>query len=126
MPAGADQMRKSIEPGSVPQGERAGLEQNLGALTAGGGAGQPAQQAPGGAAPSAADPLGALTSGEVNPGDTQVPLTDGISVGPGQGGKADVPDDQQQRLSLLASGSRSPAIRSAARLALLRYSQDKL
>ncbi len=126
MPATADQLNKSITPGSIPSGERGPLVQNLGEL-AGGGAAQPAQSGAGGGPgtgiPSAGNPLGALVSGEINPGDTNTPLTDGISVGPGQGGQSDVPDSQQQRLALLAQGSRSPAVRSAARLALLRYDQ---
>ena len=120
-----DQIIKSIEPGSIPSGQRGQLEQNIGQLPSSGPS-QAAQPAPGGGIPSSSDPLGALTSGAVNPGDANVPLTDGISVGPGDGGAGDVPDDQQQRLSLLAHGSRSPAIRSAARLALLRYDQEKL
>lgn len=124
--ATADQTIKSIEPGSIPFGDRAGLEQNIVGQLAGGGNAQPGQPSPGGASPvSTADPLGALTSGSIDPGGAGVPLTDGISVGPGDGGAADVPDDQQMRLQLLVVGSRSPAIRSAARLALLRYAEEK-
>ncbi len=125
--ATADQLNKSIEPGSIPQGQRGPLVENLGELAGGGGAqaAQPAGGGPGTGMPSAGNPLGALISGEVNPGDQNTPLTDGISVGPGQGGASDVPDSQQQRLALLAQGSRSPQIRSAARLALLRYDQEK-
>ncbi len=127
MPATADQLNKSITPGSIPQGERGPLVEGLGGLTEGGESPQAASGGgPGTGVPSAGNPLGALTSGEVNPGDLGTPLTDGISVGPGQGGQQDVPDGQQQRLALLAQGSRSPAIRSAARLALLRYSQETL
>ena len=122
--ATADQLRKSIEPGSIPHGDRAGLEQNLGELPSTGAA-QPARPAVGGPAPSGADPLGSILSGELNPGGQNVPLTDGLSVGPGQGGPADIPDDKQQRLQLLST-SRSPQIRAAARLALLSHQQDKL
>ena len=123
--ATADQLRKSIEPGSIPHGGRAGLEQNLGELPSTG-ATQPAQPAVGGAAPSGADPLGAILGGEVNPGGQNVPLTDGLSVGPGQGGPADIPSEKNQRLALLAKASRSPQIRAAARLAMLSHEPEQL
>ncbi len=123
--ATADQLRKSIEPGSIPHGDRAGLEQNLGELPSTGAA-QAAQPSVGGPSPSGADPLGAILSGEVNPGGMGVPLTDGLSVGPGQGGPADIPSDKQQRLHLLARASRSPQIRAAARLALLSHEPEQL
>ena len=123
--ATADQLRKSIEPGSIPHGDRAGLEQNLGELPSTGAAAA-AGPAAGGSPVSGADPLGAITSGEINPGGQNVPLTDGLSVGPGQGGPADIPSEKNQRLQILAQASRSPQIRAAARLALLSHEPEQL
>ncbi len=123
MPATQDQLNQSIEPGSIPHGDRQGLEQGLadigGAPPSGGPPGA------GGPLPSPSNPLQSLLSGEVTPGG-DVPLTDGLSVGPGSGGAQGVPDARKERLKILAQHAQSPTLRSGAMAALRKYDQEGL
>lgn len=126
--ATAEQLRKSIEPGSTEYGDRQRLEQGLAQVASG--PSQPGAQGgtggratPAAAPPGPEDPLGALLSGEIEPEDT--PPTDGLSVGPGRGpsGAANESiwnDDYTQRLRYVAQFAKTPMLRAQARAAL-RY-----
>ena len=121
--ASPSQISKAIQPGSTESGQRQVLEQGLAELGAG------ASQAPapqgGGSLPSPGNPLQSLLSGEVNPGG-DVPLTDGLSVGPGLGGDQGAPDSRKERLKLLAQHAESPTLRAGAIAALRRYDNEGL
>ena len=124
MPASANQISKSIQPGSTESGQRQVLEQGLAEL----GAGQaPTPSAPpgGGALPSPGNPLQSLLSGEVVP-EGNVPLTDGLSVGPGAGGTQGPPDSRKERLKLLSQHAQSPTLRAGALAALRKYDSEGL
>ena len=116
-------MQRAITPGSVAHGDRAGLEAGLSqALTTQEAVAGPSQ---GGGPPPLAipeDPLGALVSGEV--GGSDLPSTDGLSVGPGAGAPSSVaPTMVTPRADLLrdlAENAATPAIRTAARNELRR------
>jgi len=119
--ATASQLQASIEPGSTEFGDRARLEQGLAAVS---GAGQPAQGRPGvgappqGGLPDSGDPISALLAGK---GASDLPVTEGMSVGPGGGPMGAEPDlDLVQKLEALAVGARTPALRVAARQSLRR------
>lgn len=115
MAATADQLRRSIDPGSIPFGQRQGLEQNLGQL------GQPVS-------PAAvrtpmdqqlgipSDPLDPLIGGDIPVGSEE--LTSGLSVGPGPGPDQGPPDSRVERLRMVAAQARSPVLRELARRAL--------
>jgi len=119
MAASASDLVGSIEPGSIPQGDRAGLEQGLAGL-GGGGAGSSAVAAGAAAAPTGGnDPISALLSGDVDPGG-QGPITDGLSVGPGDGPATEPQSPQIIRLQQIATQASSPLLRSAARNELRR------
>lgn len=123
--ATADQVNKSIEPGSVPYGERQGLEEGVSQLAAGGPGAVPS--APGGGPaplPSTSNPLSALASGEIDPGVGGGPLTTGLSVGPGEGPQ--IPDSRKERLKALAEYAASPTVRGMARTALKAYDPEGL
>lgn len=117
MAASPTQLRENIDPGSIPQGQRQVLEQNLGALSA-------PPMAPAVAAPAAAgtlqlprNPLDPLLGGDlpVNPEE----VTTGLSVGPGAGpNQLDLPDAGVERLRMVANQARSPVLRELARQAL--------
>lgn len=111
--------RRAIEAGSIPHGDRAGLEE---ALTPGAGAGPSAVASAGpGSLPTPNDPIGALLSGEVSP-EAGIP-TAGLSVGPGDGpaGPLDIMQgDKAVRLRLIATQAATPTVRNAARRALRR------
>jgi len=115
----ADDIARTIEPGSLPQGERqevAGqLQQALGGLASG-----PA--APVEAAPDAIegdiDPLERLLSGEHT---SDLPVTSGLSQGPGSTGlrpQSETP--KVERLRAVATSAKSPVLRYQARAALRR------
>lgn len=115
MAASPDQLRRNIDPGSIPFGQRQQLEQNLGQL------GQPASPAAVRAPidqelgiPS--DPLDGLVSGEIPVGPDEV--TAGLSVGPGPGPNVGPPDSRVERLRMVAAQARSPVLRELARRAL--------
>lgn len=117
MAATADDLRRNIEPGSIPFGERQRLEGNLPQLG----------QAPGPAAiqtpldselgiPS--NPLDSLLGGDIPVAPDEV--TAGLDAGPGPGSVASGPPDSRvERLRMVASQARSPVLRELARRALL-------
>ena len=116
MAASASDLAKSIQPDSTQYGDRKSLEAGLGAAV---GAGGPA---PSGGAASAAppldssrDPMAALLSGDLNPGGGDVPLTDGLGVGPGMTPGAGQQDSRESRLRQLAQSAQTPLLRAAAR-----------
>jgi hypothetical protein len=119
-------MQRSIEPGSLAQGDRQGLEDNLSAaLTQQETAAGPPPAAGGGAMTIPEDPLGALMSGEVS-GNSELPMTDGLSVGPGAGAPgANDPmlSSRAERVRQLATEASSPNIRAAARNELRRLAR---
>jgi hypothetical protein len=120
MAAGSERTSAAIAPGSIPHGDRAGLEAGLSAAmgTSTGGGGAPAAGPSGISGLGPNDPLGAALSGEIGPGDQ--PLTAGLSVGPGAGSMMDVPADfdLRQRLAVVAETAKSPVLRTYARIAL--------
>ncbi len=117
MPASADQIRKSIEPGSVPHGDRAPLEAGISQNVGAGVPTPPSADGPG-ALPSPSNPMSALLGGEITP-ESAGPLTEGLSVGPGGGG--DIPDSKKERLKAIAEFAESPTVRGMARVALRSY-----
>ncbi len=125
MPASANQISKSIEPGSTESGQRQVLEQGLAELGAGAAGPAPAPSG-GGALPSPGNPLQSLLSGEVVPDSGNVPLTDGLSVGPGAGGAQGPPDSRKERLKLLSQHAQSPTLRAGALAALRKYDSEGL
>lgn len=116
----------SIEPGSVPYGDRQTLEAGLAEL-AGGAAPGPmgGPMAPPGAAPQGddmLDPEGILASETIS----DLPITSGLTVGPGEGPFQGIAaTTEQQRLQELAINANSPLIRYMAMVALrqLRHRQ---
>lgn len=118
MPAGVSRTQDAIAPGSVPYGERANLESAISSVQ--NNAAPAASPAPAGAGVSASgsDPLGAMLGGELAPG--ALPVTDGLSVGPGRMPAA--PEQSispvHQRLIALATQAKSPHLRVQARTAL--------
>lgn len=117
MAATTDQLRKSIDPGSIPQGRRAGLEQALGQIGGGGQMAPRAATAAQGSLGVPSSPLDPLTGQELPPGEGE--LTAGLSVGPGPGPQADEsPDSRMERLRLIALNAQSPVLREAARRSL--------
>jgi hypothetical protein len=116
----AEQVKRAIEPGSVPFGQRQELEAQIGQALGATSPGQTPTPQPGPTvAPTSADPVGALLGGGVNVQPDV--LTAGLSVGPGPGTMADeVPTELEQRLMLLAQQARSPQLRAMARMALRR------
>ncbi len=121
------EVAKAIEPGSTEQGDRAALEQGLQQVSGG------AASAPGQAPPAAGglnipeDPIGGLLSGQVN-GNPDLPITDGLSVGPGAGADTGLdPSMQTSRAAKvrdLAMNASTPAIRAAARNELRRMLRE--
>ncbi len=115
----------SIEPGSVPQGERGALEQGL-QETLGGAPGGAPGAGTAGPLPTSNDPLGALMGGGVNPGNENPP-TQGMSVGPGEGPAT--PDPMQStkavRLRMIAEYAKTPALKLLAIRMLKRMAIDK-
>lgn len=119
--ATAEELSSAIEPGSLPYGERQGLEANLSAVTGGGQApaGPPPAPPGGGVEPGLTDPLGMLLGGEIPP-DTD-PVTAGLSVGDGPGPATEPQpwtDDYTERLRYIAQFANTPMLRAQARAAL--------
>jgi hypothetical protein len=116
-----------IQPGSLPHGNRAKLEEGLKSVVP-----APSPTDPGGiggAAPppdAAGDPLAALLSGEINPGQGSAPLTDGLSVGPGVGPNGPTPSvsPEMARLQQIAMQAKSPLLRQMARNELRRIVRE--
>jgi hypothetical protein len=121
MAATKDQMRRSIDVGSLPFGQRQAFESSLGEV----GAATPApvgarQPTPGNDLGIPGNPLDPMLAGDVSP--SQDPLTSGLSVGPGPGpvgsGVAPISDDSVERLRIVAMNAASPVLRNMARRAL--------
>lgn len=113
MVASASQIAKSVTPGSIPQGGRQQLAGNLQSALAGGGGGAKTQA------------LGALRSGT---GKSPLPITDGLSVGPGTTPMPDIaqgPTDRVRKLQLLATSAKTPHLRAMARNALRRETRPQ-
>jgi hypothetical protein len=71
------------------------------------------------------DPLGALAGGSVG-SDPNLPVTDGLSVGPGAVPYADqAADPLQERLLAMAQEAESPRLRAVARAALRQHVRAK-
>lgn len=122
-----EQMSGSIEPDSLEYGARDDLEAGLPAAmpqpTAGAapetGAGAIAFEGPG------EDPFELMLGAEEG---NNIPITEGLSVGPGAGPAArGLPplDSMDQRLKLVATGARSPVLRAMARNALRRRLRER-
>lgn len=123
--ATADQMGAAISPGSIEYGQRGEVEsmlgnvmrarqQQSGAPVAGG---LPGPSAAGG---SPDELLDMLVGGRVKP-LPNLPLTDGLSVGPGAGRMqetASTPSSMEDRLRLIAVNAKTPQLRAMARMAL--------
>lgn len=121
---------RSIEPGSIPHGERQGLESGLSQVLpaaqqpegGGGASGVPG----GGSVAIPEDPLGALLTGEIA-GDPNMPQTAGLSVGAGSGPAVEndvMMGSRAERVRALATESSSPLIRQAARNELRRMARE--
>jgi len=122
---------KAIEPGSTQYGDRATLEQGLAGTSGGGPAGvaSPAQAPPAGGVSIPEDPIGGLMSGEVS-GNSDLPITDGLSQGAGAGPPPRVDPSMQtsraNKVRDLAQNASSPVIRQAARNELRRMLRDPI
>jgi hypothetical protein len=119
----ADQISRTIEPGSLPQGDRQvvkdRLQQSLSSLQGGGAPSAPASGAPASGGPQ--DPLARLLGGKFS---SDLPPTDGLSVGPGAGpastGVAIASSPLIDKLRLIATEASSPLLRAYARASLRR------
>lgn len=131
MPAGSELTSAAIAPGSTEYGDRQKLEGSLSAIVGQGGGGAPAPGGGGGAPGPIVpeDALGALMGGQVSPGG-DMPLTDGLSVGPGAGPAAQQEDpllgDRANRLRMIASEAASPQLRALARSELKRMTREPI
>jgi hypothetical protein len=113
--ANADDIARTIEPGSLEQGDRNKIRgQLMEAFQSNGtnpvGAGAAAQS-------GAGNPLDALMGGQHS---SDLPVTDGLSVGPGRG-PAETTTTQSpliEKLRALAVGANSPVLKQLARQAL--------
>jgi len=121
--ASASESIKAIEPGSTASGDRQELEAGLSSVLGGGGAGGPGASPAAGGLNIPEDPIGALLSGDAS-GDPDIPLTDGLSVGPGAGGPDKIhpamKTSRATKVRDLAMNASTPAIRQAARNELRR------
>ncbi len=116
----ADDISRSIEPGSLPYGERQEVAGNLQAALGGQGAGPaPAPEAPAQEVDAEIDPMERLLSGDHS---SDLPITEGLPYGPGGGGAAAVPElPEIERVRLVAENAKSPVLRYLARNALRRH-----
>ena len=116
--ATGDELAHSIEPGSVPYGERQNLEAGMAAVAQSppGPTGGPV--APPGAAPQGDDsitPESVLGGGSVS----ELPVTSGLEGGPGPGPMLGIEaTTEQQKLQEIALSAPSAALRHMARVAL--------
>lgn len=128
MPSASD-IASTIEPGSLEYGDRqavAGrLQETIPDLQGGA---SPSGPAPGAPAPGAAqDPLARLLGGKYS---SDLPPTDGLSVGPGAGppstGQGIASSPMIEKLRLIATQANSPLLRQYARQALRREIKKSL
>ncbi len=105
----ADEISRSIEPGSLESGNRQVVTDRIAQIV--GPASQQSAPQPGAASARAQERLG---SGPVS----EKPITDGLSVGPG-GGPAQTPviaeSPRVEQLRIIATNARSPRLRALAR-----------
>jgi hypothetical protein len=114
----ADDIARTIEPGSLPQGERQVVAANLQDALGGQGLGAEAPAAIPDAPEEAVDPIERLLSGEHS---SDLPITAGLPVGPGSSGAvANVDSPRIVKLRQLAMHAKSPHIRHSARTLLKR------
>jgi hypothetical protein len=132
MPATGEQMGAAIAPGSIEYGKKEQLVRALGGMMAGAPR-NPRATTPappkgnrGGQAPG--DLMGMLTGGALPPAG--LPLTDGLSVGPGAGpvlqDASSIPSALEDRLRLVALNAKTPMMRAMARNALRRQVTRRL
>lgn len=107
----ADELSRSISPGSTEYGDRQVIEDRMAQIMAQGQA--PAQATPGAASRGGLEKLG---QGPVS----ELPVTSGLSVGPGAGNNPDPMEGMPgvDQLRIIAQYSRSPRLRMLARDAL--------
>ncbi len=119
----ADELRRSIEPGSTEYGDRQELEAGLSSAVQ---PGAPAQSPQASAQTAAGNPLAALLGGDINPNQAEdLPTTAGLSVGPGPGPYgADTEDPRMVKLRQAATTARSPELRQIARNELRRLVRE--
>jgi len=114
----ADDISRTIEPGSLDQGDRQVVAQQL-QTAIGPQTGPQPGSAPAPAGAPGADELSRLLDGGHS---SDLPVTDGLSLGPGKGPasaaglRSDSP--KVKKLRLLALGASSPVLRQMARDAL--------
>ena len=115
--------QRAIDPGSTESGDRKTLEAGLSEVLGGAGG------APGVGGPASTssvsipeDPVGALLDGSLTGDD--LPVTDGLSVGPGAGTPGSQPASmltpRAEKLRDLAQNASIPGVRQAARNELRR------
>jgi hypothetical protein len=114
--ASADDIARTIEPGSLPQGDRQAFAANLQQALAGSQQAGPSVPPPG---PGGADPLGDELGFLDSETISDKPVTAGLSVGPGGGPAPTTVDSPKiEKLRAIALGARSPVLRQMARDAL--------
>lgn len=117
-----DTAKRAIVPGSLPYGERTGFEAAIDRTLGGTRGAAPASVSPPagvGAVLPRRTPLDFLLKSKVF--KTSLPVTAGLSVGPGPGPSMDLsglPLDRMARLQEIALNARSPVLRSHARILL--------
>lgn len=123
--ATAEELTHSIAPGSMPYGERDDLEEGLSQIATGS---DPLQAGAPGAPPVTAEgdltPEDVLTNGEAV---SELPITSGLSVGPGPGPFGGInATPEQVKLREVALTADSALVRHMATLALRRlYRQQQ-
>jgi hypothetical protein len=130
MAANSKLVSGSIEPGSIPYGERGQLQDNISSVMSGasggqqGGGGAPAGGGAPPPLPSTGDPMASLLGGAVAGDD--LPVTDGLSIGPGAGAPTNDPmlGTKAQKYRSLATEASSPAVRALARQALRKMAGE--
>ncbi len=118
--ASADDITRMVEPGSLEYGDRQALKGKLEtALAQGGGGGGVPQPGPTASTGGATNPMSRMLG---KPSDSELPVTDGLSVGPGAGpGRSPSALAESPRigkLRMIALEAKSPLLRYYARLAL--------
>ncbi len=127
----ASELRRNIDPGSTEFGDRGPLEEGMSAIAS---ATNPAGAAPGGGpqggavpgpTPAGQDPLAAMLGGGI--ASRGLPITDGLSMGPGEtpSAEAPLPSALEQRLKLIMENATSPYVREIASRALRRHNRSK-
>lgn len=123
MPATKEQVQRSIAPGSTEFGDRQQMESNLAAAMPSQTGGAPGR-GPSGPPPAGGggDPMQALLGGL---GQSPLPVTSGLSVGPGSGPQDLSPEvnDKVAKLRMMVSQAKTPLLRHMAKQELLRMAR---